>query len=111
MERQSQSSRMALRDDLMAGYVHARPVQERDEADRSPRVVKRRLHTKTSLADIERGRARVPELPRLGALHPEPEEVPVSQTSIAASVSPRSGSARVHPYNPVGQAIGSSSFE
>ena len=37
--------------------------------------------------------------------------MPMSESSAASSVSPRSGSSRVHPYHPVGEAIEGSSFE
>ena len=111
MEQHSQSSRMAPGDDLMVGHVHARSAPEREASDHSQRVVKRRLRTKTSMASLERGRAAVPELLRLRALRRDPEGIPVSETSAAASTSPRSGSVRAHPYNPVGEAIGGSFFE
>ena len=65
----------------MARHVHARPTPEGADVQRSPRVVKRRLRAKTSLAEIERGRSRIPELPRLRALHPDPAEVPISKSS------------------------------
>ena len=51
---------MSLGDDLMAGHVHARPL-DTAASDRSPKVT-RRLRGKTSLAEIERlerGRTRV----------------------------------------------------
>ena len=97
----------------MAGHVHARQLHDTAVPDHSPRV-KRRLRTKTSMAEIERlerGRTRVPELPRLRVLHPDPADVPISEDSMVPSTSPRSGSVRTHPYNPAGDAIGSSSFE
>ena len=101
---------MALGDDLMVGHVHAR-IAPRVAVDNNPRVVKRRLRTETSIASLERGRVTIPEPPRLRALQNNPEDVPVSEASVAASNSPRSGPIRAHPYIPVGDAIGSSSSE
>ena len=98
----------------MAGHVHARPTQDTADVNRSPRVAKRRLRAKTSMAKIERlerGRSRVPELPCFRVLHPHPAEVTISEGSMVASTSPRSGSIRAHPYNPVSDAMGSSSCE
>ena len=51
------------------------------------------------------------ELPRLRALENQAVEMPVSVSSAASSTSPRSGSSRVHPYHPVGEAVEGSSFE
>ena len=110
VEGQGQNSRMALGDDLVAGHVHARNAP-RVAVDNNPRVVKRRLRTKTSIASLERGRATIPEPPRLRALQNNPEDVPVREASVATSNSPRSGPVRAHPYIPVGDAMGSSSFE
>ena len=45
------------------------------------------------------------------ALQNDAAEVPVCVSSVASSASPRSGSSRVHPYNPVGEAVEGSSFE
>ena len=56
-------------------------------------------------------RDRLPELPRLRVLENQAVEMPVSVSSAASSASPRSGSSRVHPYNPVGEAVEGSSFE
>ena len=53
----------------------------------------------------------LPEIPRLRALENQAVELPVSVSSAASSASPRSGSSRVHPYHPVGEAIEGSSFE
>ena len=108
VESQSQGSRMPLGDDLMAGHVHARPL-DTAAPDRSPRI-KKRLRGKTSLAEIEeierleRGRSRVPEPPCLRILHRDPADVPISEGSLIPSSSPRSGSVRVHPSTPVGDA-------
>ena len=82
-------------------------------SDRSPRI-KRRLRGKTSLAEIERlerGMSRVPEPPRLRILSRDPADVPISEGSLIPSGSPRSGSIRAHPYTPIGDAVGGSSFE
>ena len=112
VEQQSQRAPMSLGDDLVARHIHARST-DTAASDRSPRV-RRRLRAKTSMAEVERlerGRTRVPEPPRLRMLHPDPAEVPVSEGSVVPSTSPRSGSVRVHPYIPVGDTGGSSSFE
>ena len=79
--------------------------------DQSHRPVKRRLRTKTTVTEPSRGRTNMPEIPRLLALRREPENIPVSEGSAASTVSPGSGSARVHPYYPVGEVIEGSSFE
>ena len=108
VEQQSQRAHMSL-GDLVAGHVHARSTQDTADADRGPSLAKRRLRSKTGLAEterLERGRSQVPELPRLRALHSDPAEVPISEGSVVASTSPRSGSVRAHPYNPVGDAMG-----
>ena len=66
VEQRSQRAHLFLGDDLVAGHVHARPNHDTADPGRSPRV-KRRLRAKTSVAEIkrlERGRTRVPELPR-----------------------------------------------
>ena len=53
----------------------------------------------------------MPEPPRLRILNQDPADVPISEGSLIPSGSPRSGSVRAHPYTPVGEAVGSSSFE
>ena len=53
----------------------------------------------------------MPAMSRLRALRGEPEDIPVSESSVAFTAPPRSGSAKVHPYNPVSEAIEGSSFE
>ena len=96
----------------MSGHVHVPPL-DTAAYDRSPRM-KRRIRGKTSLAEIERqerGRSRVPEPPRLRLLNQDPADVPIPEGSVIPSGSPRSGSMRAHPYTPVGDAVGSSSFE
>ena len=96
----------------MAGHMHARPL-DKAASDRSPRV-RRRLRGKTSLAEIERlegGSPKVPEPPSLRVLHPDPADVPISEGSLIPIASPRSGSVRMHPYTPLGEAVGNSSFE
>ena len=113
MESGSQSARLPLGEDLIAGHVHARASTDTSGHTASPRV-KRRLRSKTSLAEIERqerGRSRVPEVPRLRTLNQDPAEVPISEGSLVPAISPVSGVNRAHPYTPVGNAIGSSSFE
>ena len=113
VESGSQSVRLPLGEDLVSGHVHARPVADTPGHATSPRV-KRRLETKTSLAEIERqerGRSRIPEVPRLRVLNQDPAEVPISEGSLIPAASPTSGRNRSHPYTPVGNAVGSSSFE
>ena len=93
--------------------MHARPVADTSGHDVSPRI-KRRLRSKTSLAEIEkqeRGRSRIPEVPRLRVLNQDPADVPISEGSLVPATSPTSGRHRTHPYIPVGDAVGSSSFE
>ena len=92
----------------MVGHVHARSSTDTSGPAASPRV-KRRLRSKTSLAEIERqerGRSRIPEVPRLRTLNRDPAE-----GSIVPATSPGSGVNRAHPYTPVGNAVGSSSSE
>ena len=99
--------------DLVAGHVHARPPPDTAGSDVSPRI-KRRLRAKTSLAEIERqerGRSRVPESPRLRTLNQDPADVPISEGSLVPCSCPISGQNRAHPYTPIGNAIGGSSFE
>ena len=86
VEQQSHGSRMPLGDDLMSGHVHARPL-DTAVADHSPKV-KRRLRSKTSLAEIERqerGRSRIPEPPRLRILNQDPADVPIPEGSVIPS--------------------------
>ena len=113
VESGSQSLRLPLGEDLMVGHVHARHSADTSGPSTNPRV-KKRIRSKTSLAKIkrqERGRSRVPEVPRLRTLGWDPAEVPISEGSLAPANSPASGVQRAHPYSPVGAAIGSSSFE
>ena len=49
--------------------------------------------------------ARFPELPRLRALDNQAVDMPMSVSSAASFTSLRSGSSRVLPYHPVGEAI------
>ena len=105
--------RLPLGEDLLVGHVHARVPSDTAGSSHSPRV-KRRIRTKTSLAELERkerGRSRVPEPPRLRTLVRDPAEVPISEGSLIPASSPTSGIQRAHPYTQVGGAIGSSSFE
>ena len=107
------SLRLPLGEDLLVGHVHARRPSDTVGSSHSPRV-KRRIRTKTSLAEIERkerGRSRLPDPPRLRTLIRDPAEVPISEGSIIPASSPTSGVPRAHPYTPVGGAVGSSSFE
>ena len=97
----------------MTGHVHARFQADAPGPSTSPRV-KRRIRSKTSLAELERqerGRSRIPEVPRLRTLARDPADVPISEDSIVPATSPASGAQRAHPYIPVGEAMGSSSFE
>ena len=113
MESASQRLRLPLGEDLVVGHVHARGSTDTSGQSTSPRV-KRRLRAKTSLAEIEkreRGRSRIPDLPRLRTLGWDPAEIPISEGSLAPANSPASGVPRSHPYTPVGAAVGSSSFE
>ena len=93
--------------------MHARGSADAMGSSLSPRI-KRRIRTKTSLAELERkerGRSRVPEPPRLRTLVRDAAEVPISEGSLVPASTPTSGIQRVHPYTPVGGAVGSSSFE
>ena len=113
VESEGQSRRIPLGEDLIVGHGHARSSADTSGPATSPRV-KRRLRSKTSLAEIdrlERGRTRVPEPPGLRTLNQDPAEVPISEGSILPPTSPVSGSNRSHPYTPVGNAVGGSSFE
>ena len=113
MESASQGSSLPLGEDLVAGHIHARPPSDTTGSDVSPRI-KRRLRGKTSLAEIERqerGRSRIPEPPRLRMLNRDPADVPIPEGSLVPCSSPISGQNRAHPYTPVGNAVGSSSFE
>ena len=113
VESGSQSSRLPLGEDLVAGHVHARQPPDTAGPDISPRV-KRRLRGKTSLAEIERqerGRSRIAEPPRLRTLNQDPADIPIPEASLILCSSPVSGQNRAHPYILVGDAVGSSSFE
>ena len=59
----------------------------------------------------ERGRSRVPEPPRLRVLNQDPADIPIPEGSLVPNGSPTNGQLRAHPYTPVGNAVGSSSFE
>ena len=47
----------------------------------------------------------------LGLVRRGRDDVPISEGSVVPSTSPRSGSACMHPYIPIGDAVGSSFFE
>ena len=105
-----QERRLPLGEDLTVGHVPARASADTPGFASSPRV-KRRLRGKTSIAEIkrqERGRSRILELPRLRTLNQDPAEVPISEGSLSPAISPMN---RSHSYTPVGQTVGSSSFE
>ena len=104
--------RLPLGEDLVAGHVHARGAADTEGSSLSPRI-KRRIRAKTSLAEIERkerGRTNIPGPPRLRTLT-DAAEVPISEGSLVPASTPTSGPQRAHPYTPVGDAVGSSSFE
>ena len=94
--------------ELRAGHVH------RDRHGRSPapseshRPVRQKKRA-TPASETVRGGMKGLEVPRLKMLEAQAAAVPVS-SSAASSVSPRSGSSRVHPY-PVGEAAEGSSYE
>ena len=105
--------RLPLGEDLVAGHVHARGSADTEGSSLSPRI-KRRIRAKTSLAEIERkerGRSNLPGPPRLRTLVTDAAEVPISEGSLIPASTPTSGPQRAHPYTPVGDAVGSSSFE
>ena len=105
--------RLPLGEDLVVGHVHARGVADTEGSSLSPRI-KRRIRAKTSLAEIERkerGRTNIPGPPRLRTLVTDAAEVPISEGSLVPASTPTSGPQRAHPYTPVGDAVGSSSFE
>ena len=105
--------RLPLGEDLVVGHVHARRSADTEGSSLSPRI-KRRIRAKTSLAEIERkerGRTNIPGPPRLRTLVSDAAEVPISEGSIVPPSTPTSGPQRAHPYTPVGDAVGSSSFE
>ena len=105
--------RLPLGEDLVVGHVHARGATDTEGSSLSPRI-KRRIRAKTSLAEIERkerGRANLPGPPRLRTLVADAAEVPISEGSLVPASTPTSGPQRAHPYTPVGDAVGSSSFE
>ena len=98
--------------ELRAGHVHHDRYGRSPAPPLSHRLVtgKRKSRSVASHASNPE-RARLPELPRLRALENQAAEVPVSVSSAASSISPRSGSSRVHPYNPIGEVVEGSSFE
>ena len=105
--------RLPLGEDLVVGHVHARGSADTEGSFLSPRI-KRRIRAKTSLAEIERkerGRTNLPGPPRLRTLVTDAAEVPISEGSLIPASTPTSGPQRAHPYTPVGDAVGSSSFE
>ena len=105
--------RLPLGEDLVVGHVHARGAADTEGSSLSPRI-KRRIRAKTSLAEIERkerGRTQIPGPPRLRTLVADAAEVPISEGSLVPVSTPTSGPLRAHPYTPVGDAMGSSSFE
>ena len=105
--------RLPLGEDLVAGHVHARGSADTEGSSLSPRI-KRRIRAKTSLAELEkreRGRTNIPGPPRLRMLVNDAAEVPISEGSLVPASTPTSGVQRAHPYTPVGNAVGSSSFE
>ena len=105
--------RLPLGEDLVVGHVHARGSADTEGSSLSPRI-KRRIRAKTSLAEIERkerGRSNLPGPPRLRTLVTDAAEVPISEGSLIPASTPTSGPQRAHPYTPVGDAVGSSSFE
>ena len=105
--------RLPLGEDLIVGHVHARGSADTEGSSLSPRI-KRRIRAKTSLAEIERkerGRTHIPGPPRLRTLVADAAEVPISEGSLVPASTPTSGPQRAHPYTPVGDAVGSSSFE
>ena len=104
---------LPLGEDLVVGHVHARGAADTEGSSLSPRI-KRRIRAKTSLAEIERkerGRTNIPGPPRLRTLVTDAAEVPISEGSLVPASTPTSGPQRAHPYTPVGDAVGSSSFE
>ena len=105
--------RLPLGEDLIVGHAHARGAADTEGSSLSPRI-KRRIRAKTSLAEIERkerGRTNIPGPPRLRTLVTDAAEVPISEGSLVPVSTPTSGPQRAHPYTPVGDAVGSSSFE
>ena len=74
-----QNPRLPLGEDLIVGHVHARVPANTAGSSYSPRV-KRRIRAKTSLAELERrerGRSRIPEIPRLRTLVRDPADISV----------------------------------
>ena len=113
VEAGQRGTRLPLGEDLVVGHVHARSAADTEASSLSPRI-KRRIRTKTSLAEIERkerGRSQIPAPPRLRTLLADAAEVPISEGSLVPVSTPTSGPPRAHPYTPVGNAMGSSSFE
>ena len=102
--------------DLRAGHIHRDPYGRNPAPSESHRPVRnKRKSLSVSSHASSPERPNIPErtgpfeLPRLRALEAHAAAVPIS-SSAASSVSPRSGSSRVHPY-PVGEALEGSSFE
>ena len=102
--------------DLRAGHIHRdqyRRSPAPSESHRPVRNKRKSLSVSSHASNPERPnipeRTGPLELPRLRALEAHAAAVPIS-SSAASSVSPRSGSSRVHPY-PVGEALEGSSFE
>ena len=113
VEAGQRGTRLPLGEDLVVGHVHARSAADTEASSLSPRI-KRRIRTKTSLAEIERkerGRSQIPAPPRLRTLLADAAEIPISEGSLVPVSTPTSGPPRAHPYTPVGNAMGSSSFE
>ena len=105
--------RLPLGEDLVVGHVHARSAADTDGPPVGLRI-KRLIRAKTSLAEIERkerGRTNLPGPPRLRTLVTDAAEIPISEGSLVPASTPTSGAQRAHPYTPVGNAVGSSSFE
>ena len=88
VESGSQILRLPLGEDLVAGHAHARSHADTSGPSTSPRV-KRRLRSKTSLAEIERqerGRSRIPEVPRLKTLVRDPTDVPILRDRLSRPI-------------------------
>ena len=113
VESRTGGPRLPLGEDLVVGHVHAHGSADTEGSSLSPRI-KRRIRAKTSLAEIERkerGRSAIPGPPRLRTLVKDAAEIPISEGSIVPASTPRSVPQRAHPYTPIGDAVGSSSFE
>ena len=86
-----QNPRLPLGEDLVAGHVHAWVPADTAGSSHSPRV-KRRIRAKTSLAELERrerGRSRIPEIPRLRTLVRDPADVPISEGHLPQQTLPQ----------------------